>query len=182
MTNPILDTALEALAAGCSIVPIRADGSKSPAVPWKPYTEHAPDEATVRAWFTGTNHGLGIVTGPVSGQLEMVEIEGRAANDLPQLRQLAEDTGLGDLWNRITTGWTETSPSGGFHFHYRLTDQVVPGNTKLARDEAGLVLAETRGAGGQVVVAPTPGTHHPSGHPPTRLTGGPTTPAPLTSH
>lgn len=181
MTNPILEAALDLAAHGYSVLPIRADGSKSPAVPWKPYTEHAADEATIRAWFTDTNHGLGVVTGPVSRQLEMLEVEGRAAHHLPQLRQLANDTGLGELWARVTTGWTETSPSGGFHFHYHLTDQAVPGNTKIARDETGLVLAETRGAGGQVVIAPTPGTHHPSGNPWTRLIGTPATAATITS-
>src|SRR5207344_780754 len=37
------------------------------------------------------------------------------------------------------------------------------------------VLLETRGEGGFVVIAPTPGTHHPSGRPWTALLGNPDT-------
>lgn len=212
MTDPLLDHALSLHAAGVAVLPVRDDGSKAPAVDWKPYITTGPDEPQVRAWFTGTTHGLGIITGAVSGHLEMTELEGRAATALPDLRALAIDTGLGDLWDTITRGWVETSPSGGFHFHYRLTDGAVPGNTKLARrpstdDELAAwkarettkadtldpamrtkrleriaatthaqvpqVLAETRGEGGYVVVAPTPGTHHPTGRPWVLLLGGP---------
>lgn len=173
----ILAAALELHAAGISVVPVRDDHSKAPAVAWKHYTTQRPDEAQIRAWFTGTTHGLGIVTGPISGNLEMHELEGRAATHLPELRTLAHDTGLGDLWDRITQGWVEQSPSGGYHFHTRLHPDHgdVPGNTKLARDHDKLVLAETRGTGGFVVVAPTPGTHHPTGRPWTRLLGSPAT-------
>ncbi len=65
------------------------------------------------------------------------------------------------------------SPGGGLHFHYRLDDEPVPGNTKLARGADKLVLAETRGEGGQVVVAPS--RHHTTGRTWARLLGGPAT-------
>lgn len=173
----LLDTALDLLGHGYSVVPIRADGTKSPAIPWKQYTEQRPSQDQVRAWFDDTDHDLGVVQGAVSGNAELTEIEARAAHHLPALKQLADDTGLGDLWTRVTTGWVEMSPSGGFHFHYRL-DGDVPGNEKLARAADKMVLAETRGAGGQVVVAPS--RHHPSGRPWARLVGGPATAPVLT--
>ncbi|MFF2621281.1 phage/plasmid primase, P4 family [Oerskovia jenensis] len=133
MTPDILAAALELAAAGYSILPIRDDHTKSPALPaWKPYQATAADEHQVRTWFTGTTHGLAVVQGFVSGGAELAELEGRAAHHLPALRQLAHDTGLGNLWDAVATGWTEMSPSGGFHFHYRV-DGPVPGNTKLAR-------------------------------------------------
>ncbi|MBD5787127.1 bifunctional DNA primase/polymerase [Cellulosimicrobium terreum] len=184
MTADILDAALELHAAGYSVLPIRADGSKAPAVTWKPFITERADEAQVRAWFDGTDHGLAVVQGAVSGNAELVELEGRAVDALPALAALAADTGLGDLWARLGAGWVERSPSGGFHWHYRLEGDV-PGNTKLARRPSTpeeltaapgariQVLAETRGHGGYVVVAPTPGTHHPSGQPWVRLVGGP---------
>ncbi|PTU56711.1 hypothetical protein DBB34_07945 [Sphaerisporangium cinnabarinum] len=193
MNTNVLAAALELHAAGYSVLPIRADGSKAPAVQWKPYITMRADEAQVRAWFDGTDHGLAVVQGAVSGRAELVELEGRAVDALPDLAALARDTGLGDLWARLGAGWVERSPSGGFHWHYRLTDNdTVPGNTKLARrpstpDELATapgariqVLAETRGEGGYVVVAPTPGAHHPSGQPWVRLVGGPTTAPVLT--
>ncbi|GAB2457687.1 phage/plasmid primase, P4 family [Xylanimonas ulmi] len=181
MTNPILATALQLLDAGYSVLPIRDDGSKAPAIStWKQYMTAAPTRDEVTAWFgpARSPFGLGVVTG--HNHHEMTELEGRAVHALPDLAALATDTGLGDLWQRVAGGWLEQSPSGGIHFHYRITDGDVPGNLKLARDMAGLVLAETRGAGGQTVIAPTPGAMHPSGKPWVRLAGGPATAAVLT--
>lgn len=175
----VLEAALELHAAGYSVLPIRPDGTKAPAIPWKPFTQERATEDQVRAWFTGTDHGLAVIQGAISGNAELTELEGRAAHQLASLRDLAHDTGLGTLWDTITGGWTEMSPSGGFHFHYRL-DTPVPGNTKIARGADKQVLAETRGENGYVVVAPTPGTHHTTGKPWTRVIGSPAT-APLLS-
>lgn len=178
MTTPqsILDTALDLLAHGYSVIPVRNDRTKAPALnTWKKYTSERPTDPDVRRWFTNTDYDLGVVQGAVSGHAELTEIEGRAAHRLPDLKALADDTGLGDLWTKVTTGWAEMSPSGGFHFHYRI-DGTVPGNLKLARDHDRLVLAETRGEGGQVVTAPS--RHHSTGRPWQRLSGGPAT-APL---
>jgi putative DNA primase/helicase len=67
------------------------------------------------------------------------------------------------------------TPSGGIHWLYRI-EGMVPGNTKLARrpGENGNidVLAETRGEGGFVIVAPSNGTCHPSGGAWKMLVGG----------
>jgi hypothetical protein len=49
-------------------------------------------------------------------------------------------TGLAAGWNAV--------PSGGFHLIYRISGGAVPGNTRLAKTAAGLVLAETRGLAG----------------------------------
>jgi putative DNA primase/helicase len=170
-----LDAALDLLAHGYSVIPIRTDGTKAPALPtWKHHTQFRADEQQLHAWFGGDQpYDLGVVQGAVSGGAELTEIEGRAASRLPELRDLAHDTGLGDVWDVVTRGWVEMSPSGGFHFHYRVTGMDVPGNLKLARGADKLVLAETRGEGGQVVVAPS--RHHPSGKAWQRLIGGPAT-------
>ena len=145
----------------------------------------------MQRWFGGarTPNGLGILTGPISGNLEMTELEGRAINHLEELRQLAHDTGLGELWERATSGWEEYSPSGGVHWFYRLPEPP-PGNQKIASrpstpEELAVnpgqkiqVLAETRGTGGWVIVAPSNGTTHDTGRPWTITRGGPET-APL---
>ncbi|MFZ9922724.1 MAG: AAA family ATPase, partial [Candidatus Nanopelagicaceae bacterium] len=87
---------------------------------------------------------------------------------------MAGNAGLGEVWDRINNGYVEMTPSGGIHWLYRI-DGEVPGNTKLARkpgDEDKVeVLAETRGEGGFVIVAPTNGTCHPSGGAWTMLVG-----------
>jgi putative DNA primase/helicase len=175
----LLETALELHRNGISIVPVKTDGTKAPAVAWKPYTSTRADETQLRTWFEHDTFGLGLVTGTISGRLELTEIEGRAMDRLPELVDLANNSGAGDLWRRIATGWAEVSPSGGMHFFYRV-DGDVPGNTKLASDPDRVTLAETRGEGGFVVVAPTGGQAHPTGKPWMLLTGGPATMPTLT--
>ncbi|QZY52904.1 phage/plasmid primase, P4 family [Leucobacter tenebrionis] len=176
------ETIAQLYQAGISVVPVATDGTKRPAIAWKPYTLERADVDQLDAWFMrDTQHGVGMITGAVSGGVEMLELEGRAAHHLPELAQLAEASGLADLWQRINTGWLELSPSGGVHWFYRLDGMAVPGNTKLAAAPDKTTLAETRGEGGFVVLAPTGGTAHPTGKPWARLAGGPTTIPTLTA-
>ncbi len=189
MENPILTTALQAHTMGISVIPIHPAGpmgAKRPAVNWKQYQHELASKQQIRHWFTGTNYGLAIITGAVSGNLEMIELEGRAAHEISHLKDLAENSGLDELWQRLTQGWSEATPSGGIHYYLRST-QPVAGNTKLARRESTpnelethpnqkiQVLAETRGEGGYSICAPTPGTHHETGRAWTSLFGNPTT-------
>ncbi|MDF2848999.1 MAG: hypothetical protein K0R97_2981, partial [Oerskovia sp.] len=92
MTAEVLTAALELAAAGYSVLPIRDDHTKSPALSaWKPHQATPADEDRLRVWFTNTTHGLAVVQGFVSGGAELAELEGRAAHHLPALRQLAHD-------------------------------------------------------------------------------------------
>lgn len=183
--NPVLEAALAWRRAGFSVVPIEPDGSKRPHGAWKDY-QHAPaSEGTITGWFAAGRFGLGVVMGAVSGNAEMLEIEGRGSDSLSDLEQLALASGLAEPWRRVTRTYCERSPSGGYHWLYRVEGAPVPGNTKLARrpatpeelaakpEERVKVLVETRGEGGQVVVAPTPGTFHPTGRPWALLAGAP---------
>lgn len=130
----LLDAALAWRAAGLAVVPARTDGTKAPAAFWKQYQHDAPGATQLHAWFSGdTYDGLGAITGAVSGHLEMLELEGRAASLAADLTQMLNDNGFGDLWKRITTGYLETSPSGGYHWLYRVADGPATGSTKLAR-------------------------------------------------
>lgn len=197
------ETALAFEAAGCSIVPVRADGTKAPAAYWKRYQDQRADPGQIRTWLAvHQTDGIGVITGTVSGNLEMLELEGRAVEDklIEAYAQLLTDHGHQLLWKRITAGYLELTPSGGLHVLYRV-DGETRGNTKLARrparedeltDEEREVLArhpgkvfnrvllETRGEGGFVVVAPSAGRTHPSGKPWVRLAGGPATIATIT--
>ncbi|MEO5744949.1 MAG: bifunctional DNA primase/polymerase, partial [Terracoccus sp.] len=174
------------------------DGSKAPSAFWKTYQQARADHDQLTAWFTGgTYDGLGLVTGSISGNLELFELEGRAVAEklLEALAKLFADHGLTELWTRIVTGYAETTPSGGLHILYWVAG-TMRGNTKLASrparpdeltaDEQTVlakhpgkiftrVLIETRGEGGYVVVAPSGGRTHPTGKPWTLLTGGPAT-------
>lgn len=166
--------AFELIHAGISIIPVKADGTKAPAIAWKHHTEHRATSEHADAWFDNTEYGLGIVTGKVSGNLLMLEVEGAHMGLLPELIDTANASGLGQLWQTVSTGWVEQSPSGGMHWLVRLT-QPPAGNQKLAKDTDGTVIAETRAEGGFVVAAPTGGTAHATGKPWARVIGGPTT-------
>lgn len=191
MTTELLATALELHGQGIHTMPARADGSKAPVL--SGWQNHETTEAEIREWFAPGRHtALSIITGARSGNIEMAELEGRAADKIGELKELAEASGLGELWYRITIGWLEASPSGGIHWFYRVAGDPVPGNTKLATrpstpeelaatpTQKVQTLAETRGTGGQVVAAPTGGHAHETGKPWTRLAGGPTSMATIT--
>lgn len=166
---------------GMSVLGVVDDGSKRPLGKWKGYQSSPSTPAEHDAWFgPGSTLGVGVVTGAVSGNLLMFEVEGRAADRIPEIAKLANDTGLGGLWEKVCGGWLEQSPSGGWHWFVRL-DHPAPGNQKLATDVNGEVLAETRGEGGYAIAAPTGGNCHQSGNPWTRVRGGPETVPELTA-
>lgn len=154
--------------AGVSCIPIQANQTKRPACRWGDYQVRAPELGQVDEWWgNGSAYGLALICGKVSGNLEMVELEGRAASGemITEIVNRCDELNIGHIWDLLNSslGYSEMSPSGGLHLLYRISDHDVPGNTKIASNEAGLVLAETRGEGGYVIVAPTPGTCHPSG-------------------
>ncbi len=168
MTVKLADVAKTWLAAGVSVIPILAKANKKPAVRWGEFTARAATMEEAQEWW-GNGHpwGIALICGAVSGNLEMTEIEGRAVDGdtLTALANACDEWGCGEVWDRLAAGYTQQSPSGGLHLLYRISDHEVPGNTKLAHNQEGLVLAETRGEGGYVVGAPSPGACHPSGEP-----------------
>lgn len=173
-TSP-LHAALEFLLAGVNVVPVREDGSKAPAGAWKQAQTDMTTPEQLVTWAT-TAQGFGIITGKVSGNLEMLELEGRAvaAGILDEARELAHKAEIGDIWDKLQSTYIEMTPSGGIHWLYRV-DGEVPGNTKIAQrpgaNDNPECWIETRGEGGFVVVAPSGGTVHPSGKPWVRLEG-----------
>jgi hypothetical protein len=166
--NDLLTIALRFLNEGISVVPVADDGSKRPALSWQRYQEQLPTADEVLAWFNNDVQGIGVITGAVSGNLEMLELEGRAVAQKMHLEiaEIASSSGLSDLWNRLNSGYVEMTPSGGLHWLYRV-DETIGGNTKLARkpgENGGVdVWAETRSEGGFTITAPSGGSTHPSG-------------------
>lgn len=169
MSNEILTTALRFASAGIVAVPVASDGSKRPGLnSWKEYQHQMPTPEELISWFKADSEGVGVICGAISGNLEMLELEGRAVSAKMHLEiaEIANASNMGELWERINAGYVEITPSGGLHWLYRLTG-AVPGNTKLARkpgENGGVdVFAETRGEGGFVITAPSKGQVHPSG-------------------
>lgn len=168
MTLNHRDGALKWWAAGMSVVPVVADGSKRPLGTWKNYQTVRATVEQVGQWFkVAPEQGVGVICGKVSSNLEMLEIEANRMGGeyLDKVLEAMEDQGVSVIWDGLLSdGYCETTPSGGIHILYRIADQDVPGNTKIALDVTGkITYAETRGEGGFVVVAPSGGTVHKTG-------------------
>ncbi|GCE09202.1 bifunctional DNA primase/polymerase [Dictyobacter aurantiacus] len=162
----VYQTALVALRAGISCIPILTDGTKSPAVRWKAFQYRLPTSGQARQWFYDHQYGIAFITGQVSGGLEMLDFD-----DVLIYQQFVErvrEEGLHPLLERIERGYTEWSPKG-VHLYYR-TPLLSGGSIKVAQrpiNEPPYVvsLIETRGEGGYSIGAPSHGTVHPSGLP-----------------
>lgn len=170
-THPLLDAARAWYDAGYCVIPSHEDGGKRPFGAWKQYQTERPQWDQVRIWLaSGRYTGIGILTGATSGNVEMVEIEGPMTEAVVRLNAVITESdkyaeiNLPDLLARIARGCVEQSAGGGLHLFIRVTDGPALPNTKLAHDGTGKVIAETRGEGGFVVVAPTTARRgHPEG-------------------
>ena len=164
----LLTAALAWHDAGYCVIPAHEDGSKRPFGPWKQYQTQRPSRQQLVNWISSGHYsGIGVITGQVSGNVEMVEVENRAIvnGSLEFLGDISRRSSVDHIWNAALQGCAEQSGGGGVHMFIRLNDQAVPGNLKLASNRDSEVLAETRGEGGFVIVAPTPArTGHHSGY------------------
>ena len=162
----VLHTALQAVAADISVVPIRTDGTKQPSLfGWREYQKHRASKTEVERWFYGRESGIAFITGAVSGNLEALDFDSPIIFDA-WLRRIQQDAALAALYDHISWGYLESTPAGGKHLLYRC--DTVAGNQKLASKPDGdkrKTLIETRGEGGLIIVAPSRGQVHPSGNP-----------------
>ncbi|MCZ0207935.1 DUF927 domain-containing protein [Streptomyces sp. UMAF16] len=200
-TTDLRAAARELHDAGLCVLPIKADGTKKPAVSWLGYKVERTTPDQHDTWFRGDrDRGIAVVYGAVSGNVELIEFEGRAVREglLHEATEIMEAAGprIAEAWHAILNGWVTESPSGGRHLRVRVEGGDVPGSTKLAsrlaredeyteadhqrlreRPNARIVrvLVETRGEGGYGLVEPSGGTVHATGRPYVRLAGGPAT-------
>lgn len=118
--------------ADLCLVMAASDGTKRPNGAWETYQHQRPSWPVVQAWLNREDSdGFGIICGKVSGNVEMFEIEGRAADLYDQLAMKMLEHGYADLWLRLCTGYLERTPSGGYHWLLRCPEPRK--NTKLAR-------------------------------------------------
>lgn len=159
-TNIILEEARRLVAANVSIIPIKPNGTKAPALSgWKPYQTRLPDESELNDWFRNGN-GLAIIFGKASENRELLDF------DKPELYEpfceLVEEIVPG-LIDRLVLVLT---PSEGYHLHYKCSE--IEGNKKLAQTEIigengkkkVYTLIETRGEGGYALIPPSPAACH----------------------
>ena len=146
--------------AGLCVIPVGAN--KVPALKWTPYQSQRPTDDEIVQFAQMDVDGIGFACGPVSGNLEMLELEGVAVE-----AGIAKKFGEHELVKRIAAGCLISSPRGGAHLLYKCTEPTGEGNKKLASritaDGEIQTLIETRGEGGYVVAAPSGGRTNPNG-------------------
>jgi|GEM_PF-2044164 len=137
----------------CGLAALPANRSrKCPTVPsWKEYQHRLPTAQEASGWDSQHPEAVCIVCGKVSGNLEVIDFDNHGELFPKWLKPLPQD-----LYDRLVI---EQSPSGGYHVAYRCEEPVC-GNIKLATGPRGgkhTTLIETRGEGGLILCAPSPG-------------------------
>lgn len=154
LSPTLIAIAQEYLKNQISVIPLRLDGSKKPAIPsWKPFQSEMPTDQLIRKWWE-ESLGMGVICGAVSGGLEVLDFDKQADTVFPAWRKLIESIAI---WLPVVE-----TPSGGYHIYYRCS--VVCNNTKIAMDN-GEVLIESRGEGGYVVGVSSPASVHQRNYP-----------------
>jgi hypothetical protein len=164
----ILDHARRYVAAGLSVIPVWADGSKAPKIPaWTRYGDSPPTEVELVEWFgRGAPGGIGIPGGPASGNLSVLDFE------------------TAEIWGAWLSRLTDEerahvgrcplarTPRGGAHLYVRLpmpTRGLVLAEEPNGTDARGRAkrktLIETRAHGEQVLAPGCPPECHPLGLP-----------------
>lgn len=165
--------ALEAFAAGLSVLPPKEDGSKAPSGQWLQYQTNRASLDQLYTWYgingAPSRSGCGLVCGAVSGNLECIEFDA-GGRLYEHYKATARAMGHGDLIDRLDAGYLEQSPSGGYHWLYYCP--LISGSTKLALTADKHVLIETKGEGGYIITAPSNGQVHLTGKAYTLISGG----------
>jgi hypothetical protein len=127
----VYQTALAAYHAGISVLPIPPDGTKCPKLRWGKYRQRRATIEEMTAWFHHTGNGIALITGSVSGGLEVLDF------DTPEIYwawdERMRQEGWAALSERISQGYLEASPNG-MHLLYRCSE-LVEGNQK--KDDLG---------------------------------------------
>jgi hypothetical protein len=149
--NDSFKIATEYINAGLCVLPA-TKAEKRPLGKWKLYADpDCREMPNPEAFKYGRHDAIAIVCGAVSGNLEVMDFDDGASafNDFKKI------AGTEILKNVVI----QKTQSGGLHLLYRCKD--IEGNLKLASKESvkgqSQVLIETRGQGGLIIAAPTPG-------------------------
>ena len=169
-------TALLYVTSGLSVIPVRPDGSKAPALKeWKQFQFRRPTEDELQDWFDNdAGYGVAIIGGEVSGCLVVIDFDHDAATVFPLWHVVVESLCEG-LLSRLVIVQT---PRGGYHVYY-FCPQVM-NSRKLAQklieaceggDGARLIggkwkkrvtVIEVKASGGYVLAPGCPPECHPT--------------------
>lgn len=183
-TDPTVN---ELSAARISLIPIRNDGSKAPAVAWTVYQSELPTPEQLSKWFDDETkqYGIAAVCGAISGGLVLIDFDD--ADTLRLILDTAESLGY-DAPAQARARWSEQSPrDGGSGEHWfvfvpgvDITSGPVAARPNPDNPKKPDPLIDLKARGGYCIMAPSGGKVHPSGGQYIRLSGGPTTALTLT--
>lgn len=151
MKHHLLKAALQYQQNKLSVLPAKRAGKRPCIGSWKQYQQRLPTQTELDAWFSNPQDGICIITGTVSGNLEIIDFDNGG-----ELFDAWYALIPADLRSRLVI---EQTPSGGWHVIYRCESEIS-GNMKLAQRKDGSkihTLVETRGEGGLFLCAPTAG-------------------------
>ena len=152
--NEIRDFAELLVENGISCLPVNK--SKKPLLAWSRLQRKLPEGAEIEK-FNGAA-GVALITGVQPGGVYYcidVDVKGFEFYAKKILEEI--DKALPGGYFDGEDIYIETSPSGGVHVIYRLDAYVAPPNSKYLYWPTGGVAVESRGEGGYVIVAPSPG-------------------------
>lgn len=148
------DIAENLIFEGFNVIPVLQD--KRPAVKWKDYITEPVNIADIQQQIA-TSFGIAVICGGVSGGLECIDFDAHEKDIYEVFNKWSNEEGVKDILERNRC-YIEQSPRGGYHVFYRYEAAGKrDGNRKIANWSNGESMIETRGHGGYVIIAPTPG-------------------------
>lgn len=119
---------LEYLDSGLSIIPTHPV-LKNPRIDsWTVFQKDRPTAEQVKKWFSnGHDYSPGIITGAVSGNLELLDFD-ENARQFQTWQELVQEQAPGLVEKLVQ----QTTQNGGIHIVYRCQEVQIPGNKKLS--------------------------------------------------
>lgn len=175
----MLDTVTKYIQSGLSVIPVHPVYKTPRIESWTAFQNDRPTTEQVKKWFgNGHDYSPAIITGPVSGNLEILDFDDNA-RQYQVWHDLVQEQ-LPGIHKKLVQ---QTTQNGGIHIAYRCQEIDIPGNQKLSHGAIPVdgpgeyqhggkghkaiqyrgkwvivpVLIETRGAGGYFLAAPGKG-------------------------
>ena len=123
---------------------------------WEPLRElNVLDDEKIKQYFPPSVTGIGIITGPCSGNLEVIDVDSK--NDNIAGRSLVDELiyQFYAIYPDAPTFVIASTPSGGSHLYYRCSE-IEPAQKLAITSPQKLILIETRGTGNYAAAYPSP--------------------------
>lgn len=140
--------------AGISVLNVKED--KRPYGPWSQLQTKFMTNDGVETFFKNS-FGIAVICGKVSGNLECIDFDAHEKDINTIYNEFISDERISDILESNNI-YIERTTRGGIHIIYKYeNDKTCSGSEKLALWEDNTSMIETKGEGGYVIVAPTPG-------------------------